>query len=408
VDIQHVLKQGGARGVAGSRGLQRTLVIGEVALAFVLTVGAGLMIQTLARVRGIDTGFRTDHILSVRMAPPGRKYREAAKREAFYDGILQRVTALPGVMSAGFSNGVPIAFKGWVNGFTIEGQPPLGGKTITNANYRVVTPDYLRTLTVPLKEGRTIDAHDSAEALPVALINEAMMRKFWPNENPLGKRFRFGNTEPWISIVGVVGDVRQAGLDTAPKAELYLPAAQAQDLANWLAVRTEKDPGRLAVAVREAIRAVDPDSPIAEVSSMEEILDREVFQRRVHKLLLAVFAGVALLLASIGVYGVLSYLVSQRTQEIGIRMALGASPAEVLRSVLGQGIALGAAGVGIGMLAALGVTRVLSKLLFGVTPTDPATFVLVAVVLLGIAAAASCIPALKAMRVDPIEALREE
>jgi ABC-type antimicrobial peptide transport system permease subunit len=189
---------------------------------------------------------------------------------------------------------------------------------------------------------------------------------------------------------------------------LYLPAAQAPTLANWLAVRTQSDPGKLAAAVREAIRSVDPDSPIAEVSSMEDILDREVFQRRVHAVLLGVFAGLALLLASIGVYGVLAYLVGQRTQEIGIRMALGAAPAEVLRSVLGQGVALGAAGIVIGMLAALGVMRVLSKLLFGITPTDPATFMAVAVLLLAIAAAASGIPALKAMRVDPIEALREE
>jgi predicted permease len=408
VDLQHVLKQGGARSAAGSRGLQHALVIGEVALAFVLTVGAGLMIQTLARVRGIDTGFRTDHILSVRIAPPGRKYREPARRIAFYDGILQRVTALPGVVSAGLSNGVPIAFKGWVNGFTIEGQPVLGGRTITNANYRVVTPDYLRTLAVPLRAGRAIDTHDSADAPPVALINETMKRKFWPDENPLGKRLRFSSAEPWTTIVGVVGDIRQAGLDMAPKAELYLPAAQAPILANWLAIRTIREPDSLAAAVREVIRSVDPDSPVADISSMDDILDREVFQRRVHALLLAVFAALALLLASIGVYGVLAYLVNQRTQEIGIRMALGARPVNVLRSVLGQGLALGGVGIGIGMLGALGVTRVLSRLLFGVTPTDPATFATVAAVLLGVAAVASCVPAVRAMHVDPIEALREE
>jgi putative ABC transport system permease protein len=407
VDLQGVLRQGGARSARGGRGIQRALVIGEVALAFVLTVGAGLMIQTLARVRGMDTGFRTDHILSVRMAPPGRKYRDPAKRNAFYDGILQRVTALRGVVSAGMSNGVPIAFKGWVNGFTIEGQPVLGGRSITNANYRVVTPDYLRTLAVPLREGRAIELSDSEGAPPVALINETMKRKFWPNESPLGKRLRFGNGEPWISIVGIVGDIRQAGLDAAPKAELYLPAAQAPDLAGWLAVRTSGEPASQAAAVRDVIRSVDPDSPITDMSSMDDILDREVFQRRVQALLLAVFAGVALVLASIGVYGVLAYLVSQRAQEIGIRMALGATPAEVLWSVLGQGLAMSGAGVGIGMLAALGVTRVLSRLLFGVTPTDPATFGAVAAILLAVAAVGSCAPAFKAMRVDPIEALRE-
>ncbi len=408
LDIHQVLKQGGARATAGGRGLQKALVIGEVALAFVLTIGAGLMIQTLARVRGTDTGFRTDHMLSVRIAPAGRKYREAARREAFYSDVLRRVSALPGVISAGFSNGVPVAFKGWVNGFTIEGRPVLGGDRITNANYRVVTPDYLATLGVPLREGRALERYDNAGAPSVAVINETMKRKFWPDESPLGRRLRFGTGEPWISIIGVVGDMHQAGLDVAPKAELYLPAAQAQDFASWLAVRTQGAPEHLAAPVREAIHAVDPNIAIVDLSTMEQILDREVYQRRVHAFVFAVFAGLALVLSSIGIYGVLACFVSQKSQEIGIRMALGASPARILRASFGQGLTLGAAGIGIGILGALGLTHALSRLLFGITPSDPATFVSIAAGLLAIAAVGSYIPARRAMRVDPIEALRQE
>jgi putative ABC transport system permease protein len=407
VDLHQVLKQGGDRSATrGRRGLERALVAVEVALAFVLAIGAGLMIQTFARVRGIDPGFRTKNILSVRLA--NRRFRTPEQRAAFYGDILSRVAALPGVISAGFSNGVPVAFKGWVNGFTIEGQPALGGGRITNANYRVVTADYLQTLGIPLREGRALNARDTADAPPVVLINEATRRKFWPNEDPLGKRLRFSSEGPWIAVVGVLADIRQAGLDTPPKAEVYLPAAQQPAFANWLAVRTEGDPARLAPAVRQAIRTVDPGTPIVDVSTMEEILDRETFQRHVQMVLLSTLAGLAVLLASLGIYGVLAYLVGRRTQEIGIRMALGAAPADVLRAVLGQGLRLSALGIAAGIVAALGVTRVLSKLLFGVTPTDPVTFLSVIVLLLAVASAASYIPARRAMKIDPILALRDE
>jgi predicted permease len=235
-----------------------------------------------------------------------------------------------------------------------------------------------------------------------------MRRKFWPDEDPVGKRLRFSPALPWITIVGVVADIRQAGLDTPPKPEMYLPAAQQPTFANWLAVRTYGDPARLAAAVRQTIRSVDPGMPIAAVSTMEEILDRETFQRRLQTTLLAAFAALAVLLASLGIYGVLAYLVSRRTQEIGIRMALGAAPGDVLREVLGQGLRLSAAGIAAGIVAALGVTRVLSKVLYGVTPTDPVTFFSVAMLLLLVALAASYIPARRAMKTDPILTLREE
>ncbi len=404
--LDSVLKQGGGRSAGGRRrGADRALVVVEVALAFVLAIGAGLMVQTFARLRGVDPGFRTKNILSARIAV--RRIPDAGKRAAFYENVLRRVTALPGVVSAGFSNGVPLAFKGNVNGFTIEGQPFVEGR-IVNANYRIITPDYMRTLAIPLREGRGIEPRDTAEAPPVVVINEAMRRKFWPNEDPVGKRIRFGNDEPWMAIVGIVADIRQAGLDAAPKAEMYLPAVQQPSTANWLAVRTQGDPANLAAAVRRAIHEVDASVPVADVQTMEEILDREVFQRRVQMTLLTAFAGLALLLASLGVYGVLAYLVGRRTQEIGIRVALGAAPGDLAREVVGEGVRLGVAGVAAGAVAALAVTHVLSKFLFGVTPTDPVTFVFVAALLLVVALAASYIPARRAMKIDPIVALRDE
>jgi putative ABC transport system permease protein len=407
VDLHQTLKQGGRSATRGRQRLEHSLVIVEVALTFVLAIAAGLMIQTFTRLRGTDPGFRTNDILSVRLAY-NKRFRAAEQRAAFYDEVLRRVTALPGVVSAGFSNGVPVAFKGWVDGFTIEGQPALAGERITNANYRVVTPDYLRTLGIPLRAGRTLDTHDTADAPQVVLIDEAMRRKFWPNENPLGKRIRFGSGEPWVTVVGVLADIRQAGLDTPPKAELYLSALQQRTFANWLAVRTQGDPAGMAAAVRHAIRAVDPGTPIVDVSTMEEILDRETFQHKVQMILLTGFAGLAMLLASLGIYGVLAYLVSRRTQEIGIRIAIGAAPSAVVRMVLGQALRLSAIGIVAGLVLALGVTRVFSKLLFGVSPTDPATFASVAVLLLAVASAASYLPTRKAMRIDPIAALRDE
>jgi putative ABC transport system permease protein len=312
------------------------------------------------------------------------------------------------VVSAGFTNGIPLIQKGDVNGFTIEGRPRLGENVFSNANYRIVSQDYLRTIGVPLREGRYLDRHDTADAPPVTLINEAMKQKFWPHDSALGKRFRFGDSRPWVTIVGVVGNIRQSGLEKPPSAEMYLPAAQDPTPLTGLAIRTNADPKGLAAAVRREIRLVDRGVPITDVRTMEEVLDREVFQRRVQMLLLSIFAAVALLLASLGIYGVLAYLVSQRTQEIGIRMALGASPLDVLLAVAGQGMALSVTGIAVGVAAALALTRVVSKLLFGIAASDPATFLAVSLLLLLVALAACYVPARRAMRIDPILALREE
>jgi putative ABC transport system permease protein len=403
-DLHQILKQGGgARNATAGRTMERALVVVEVALAFVLAIGAGLLMQTFARVRGVDPGFPTKNLLAVRISGAPQRYATVEKLNALYDKILLKVKPLPGVASAGFTNGVPIAFKGWVNGFAVEGREGQA-----NSNFRVVTADFLQTLGVRLVEGRLIGPFDAGDRPVAIVVNQAFQRKFWPNESAIGKRIRFRSELPWMSIVGVIADVRQAGLDVPSKAEMYLSAKQIPAPANYLLLRTAHDPALLAGPVRRAIHEAAPDIAVADIQTMDEILDREVSQRKMQMTLLALFAGVALLLASLGIYGVLAYLVSRRTQEIGIRMALGAGPAEVLRSVLGEGLALSGAGIAIGIAGALALTRVLSKLLFGVTPTDPATFAAVALLLVAVAVTASWLPARRAMRVDPVLALREE
>ena len=409
VDLHRTLKQGGRQGTGGaSRGLERLLVVSEVALAFVLTLGAALMIQAAARLRAVDPGFPTRNLLTMNTSLSGRQYREHANRMVFYDEVVRRVTALPGVKSAGFTLGVPLAFKGWINGFEVEGRVARSGDGYSNSNYRVVTADYLQTVGFPLRAGRYPDRRDADGAPLVLLVNEAMQQRFWPGQSAIGKRIRFATAFPWVTVVGVVGDIKQAGLDAPPKPEIYLPVTQQHVAIEGLVIRTGADPNSLVAAVRREIRAVDRGVSVTGVQTMEEVLDREVFQRRAQTLLLSVFAGLALLLASLGIYGVLAYAVTRRTREIGVRMALGARPANVLCTVAGEGVGLGAAGIAIGAAVAFGVTRVLAKLLFGISATDPATFASVASVLLLVASLASYIPARRAMRVDPIQALRDE
>jgi len=410
VDLQDTLKQGGGRQGTGraSRNLQRGLVVSEVTLAFVLALGAALMIQGVARLRAVDPGFRTQNLLTLNTVLSGKQYRDPAKRIAFYDEVLQRVKSLPGVKSAGFTLGIPLVLKGWVNGFEVEGRIARSGDGYSNAYYRVVTSEYMQTIGFPLRAGRYLDERDNEGAPSVLLVNEATQRRFWPSESAIGKRIRFATRLPWVTVVGVVGDIKQRGLDVPPNPEIYLPVAQQRTAIQWLVIRTAGNPASLAAAVRREIRAVDQIVPITGLQTMEGVLDREIFQRRAQSLLLLVFAGLALLLAALGLYGVLAYGVTQRTREIGVRMALGARPSRVLLAITGQGLALSAAGIACGFAAAIAIARLIAKLLFGITATDARTFALVAILLLAVALLASYIPARRAMRIDPICALREE
>lgn len=407
LDIQQVLKQGGARDGGGrnARRVEGTLVVSQVALAFVLMLGALLMIQAYGRLRDVDPGFRTDNLLTMGTPLARARYDTLAKRKAYYDEVLRRVTALPGVVSAGFANHLPIAFKGDLSGVNIEGRPVSTGSVMAEVGHRVITSDYLQTLGVPLHAGRYLTNADNEETIPVALINQTMQRRFWPNENPVGKRFAVGQN-PWVTVVGVVGDMKE-GLNLPARPEMYFPATQ-RGAATSLAIRTRGNPALLSGAVRQVISSIDGDQPITHESTMEEILDKSVSPRHVQMLLLSTFAGLAVLLAGIGIYGVLAYVVAQRQREIGIRMALGARPASILQSIVGHGVTLSAIGIAIGVCTALSLARPVSQLLFGISFTDPLTFTSTAALLLGIACLASYIPARRAMRVDPLVALRNE
>jgi predicted permease len=421
IDLNHALKQGGGRTTSGAAGhkLRSAFVVAEVALALVLLIGAGLMIQTVSNLRGQYSIFQPEKLLTLRTTLPDNKYRdlseyvtkEHARRVAFYDQVLERVSALPGVVSAGYTTSAPLAWKGGANGFTIEGRQPEPG-FVTNAIHRQISAAYFQTMGISLRAGRYFDDRDGQQSLPVAIVNEAMAQ-YWPNEDPLGKRFKLGvPNAPWVTIVGIVADVRQMGMDVPVKAEMYLPYRQISSHPWYgprdLVVRTARDPMNMVSAVREVIRTVDPDQPVSNIATMEELLTKETGSRRLGMILLSGYAGLALLLASLGIYGVLSYLVVQQTPEIGVRLALGAAPRDVLGLVLKKGAVLIASGVGIGGIVAFALTRLMASLLFGVSATDPVIFLGISLLLTGVALAACFVPARRATKIDPMVALRYE
>jgi putative ABC transport system permease protein len=419
VDLHDALKQGGrSSAVAGGKRLRSAMVVLEVALALVLLVGAGLLIQTFFKLLNQYSGLRPEQVLTLVTELPLSKYDERAARAAFYDQVLTRVRSLPGVVSAGYTTAVPLTWKGGTSGFVIEGrqlEQMIASGQAFDANHREVSADYLKTIGIPLRRGRYIEEPDNAQAAPVVVINETMAREYWPNEDPLGKRLKLGDPDsniPWVTVVGVVGDVRQMGPDAPIKAEMYFPHSQPnpQDFyaPRALVIRTSVEPTSLAPAVRSEIQAVDPEQPISNVRTLNEILGEETAARRIGMLLLGAFAGLALLLATLGIYGVLSYFVVQHTPEIGVRLALGAQRRDVLRLILKKGMGLTLAGVGLGALAALALTRLMVSLLYGVSASDPLTLIGVALLLTSVALVACLIPARRAMKVDPMVALRYE
>ena len=406
-----------ARDVAGGssgRNMRRVLVVSEVALAVVLLVGAGLLVRSFQRLRQVDTGFATENLLTMRMVLPTPKYSKPEARRAFYDELLLQVKDIPGVEATGVISFLPLSFSGINFSFSIEGRAAPGDMELPMALYRVVSPDYFRAMGIPLQRGRFFEVHDKAESSPVIIVNRRLTEQFWPGEDPVGKRLKIGpidSPNSWTTIVGVVGDVRQAGLYGEQKLELYVPYAQERRgfvAPRDLVVRTKGDAASLAGAVRQAVWAVDKDQPVSNVRTMDQVFAAAISRERFQALLLGMFAALALVLACVGLYGVISYSVAQRTHEIGVRVALGAQPADVLRLVIWQGMLLTFAGLVVGIAVGSVATRVLSDMLYGVTTRDPLTFVGVPAFLLLVACLACYIPARRATRIDPLVALRYE
>ncbi|HEY9283762.1 MAG TPA: FtsX-like permease family protein, partial [Pyrinomonadaceae bacterium] len=416
-DLGDALKSNTARAGFGgrSRRLRDAFVVSQVALSLVLLVGAGLLVQTLTKLRGQYDDLRPERVLAVRTQLSGERYDEHARRTDFYERVLARVRALPGVEAAGYATAVPLAWKGGANGLQLEGKQPTPGLA-WNAIHRQATPDYFRAIGIAVREGRAFADADNETGLPVAVVNEAMARLYWPGESAVGKRFKIAgpsgtDVHPWRTIVGVVADVRQMGADAPVRAEAYIPQRQAGahpfHAPRDLVVRAAADPLGLAAAVREAIREADPGQPIT-IRTMDELLGRETAERRLGATLVLSFAALALLLAALGIYGVLAYFVTQHVPEIGVRLALGARPADILALVLRRGMSLAFIGLAAGLLAAYALTRLMAGMLFGVSATDPLTYAAVALVIAAVALAACLIPARRAMKIDPMEALRYE
>jgi putative ABC transport system permease protein len=383
-----------------------------------LLIGAGLMIRSFVRLLGVDPGFDPQHILTLDVRLPLSKYAgpqadyAGPQAAAFFQQVIERLKTLPGVRAAGGANPLPLSGGEEGSGFVIAGRWPPAPGEVFNAGRRWVSPDYFKVMGIRLQTGRAFTESDGSGAPRVLIINEAFVRTFFPDKDPIGKRLFFNRGSDggyaWREIVGVVKDVKHSALDSDPKPEMYFPFSQFPSWNMTLVARTSGDPMSLVAAARRQVLAVDPNQAISNVSTMEQLMDNSVSQRRFNMLLLSIFAAISLVLAAVGIYSVLAYSVAQRTQEIGVRMALGARAANVLKLIIGQGMVLVLIGAALGLAAAFALTRVLTGLLYGVSPTDPATFAIIALLLLGVALVACYLPARRATKVDPIIALRFE
>ena len=395
--------------ITGTAKLRKFLVSAEFSIALILAVSAGLMVKTLVYMHHIDAGFDPSHVLTLRVPLNDIKYNEQQQAQ-FYETLLARLNATPGIESASLSRGIP--FFGWSGqGFVTEENPHPSMSDMPDANYVTVGPQYFHVLRIPLIRGRVFTASDNASALPVAVVNEALARKEWPGQNPIGKRLKLFGSETWLTVVGVTGNVRTEGPEADFLPEIYSVFTQhpwRMTPRNVLIRTVAANPLSILPVVRRLIHELDPDQPIAEVRTLQAVVSDPLALRNFLTCLLGGFALLALLLAAIGVYGVVAYSVAQRMREMGIRIALGANEGQVLRLVLRDGLRLGVFGILIGIIGSVGATRFLSSQLYGVTATDPLTFVLVALILATIAATATYVPARRAARVDPIAVLRDE
>jgi putative ABC transport system permease protein len=429
VNVNAALKAASpAIGTRGALWFRNTLVVAELALAVTLLIGAGLMIRSFSRLMKVDLGFDAENVISMDVSLPNTRYPKPHQKTQFFEQLSERIKATPGVLAVGASNGLPLSGVNSTIGIGIEGRPPAPPGEESNVQYRVVSHDYFKALRIPLRLGRSFtpgDARlavplirwypqqpvpsdfDKPQAAPVVVVNETLARRYWLNEDPLGKRIRV-IFSPWLTVVGVVGDTRQLGVTETARPELYFLDLQEPQGMMSLVVRASGDPANLTTTVREHIWALDKDLPVTHVRKYSEFFSDSVAQRRFNTILLGVFAAVALLLATIGVYGVMNYSVSQQFHEIGVRMALGARAEDVLTLIVRQSLKLILIGAALGVTASFALTRLISGLLFEVQATDPMTFLLIPAILMGVMLAASLIPARRATRVDPMIALRSD
>ena len=410
-DLTESLKEGG-RSIAGSgRGrLRNLLVVSEIALALMLLIGAGLMIRSFARLQRVSPGFDSNHLLTMNISLPLQKYRENQQINSFFDRLLEGVRSVPGVESVGGIDPLPLGGSDGTTGFVVEGAPPRAVGDRPEVGQRTITSDYFITMRIPVLKGRAFAGTDLEKAPRVVIINHALANRFWPNEEAIGKRLGFRAKEPqvWHEVIGIVGNVKHRRLDADPKPELYFPYSQYPGSFMTLVARTTSEPAHATSAIRNQVLALDPDQPVFDIKTMDERLSRSIAVSRFIMLMLGLFATLSTLLAGVGIYGLVAYTVSQRTHEIGIRMALGADAADVVKLTLGSGLKLVVTGVGAGVAGAFAVTRLMQSLLFEVSPTDSLTFVVISLILAVVALAACFVPARRATKVDPMVALRYE
>jgi putative ABC transport system permease protein len=416
-DLSDSMKEGANSTTGGTRRRFRdALVVAEMALAVVLLIGAGLMLRTLWSLQRIDLGFNPSGVLTMRVSLPQASYPQPDQVVGFYSRLMERIRTVPGVVSAGAARSLPLGATIGDFGVRVDGYVPPPG-TNAKGDWQIATDGYMQAMGERIVRGRGIERTDTSDSQLVALVNEEMARRYWDGRDPIGGRFRIGGgvaDRPWVTVVGVVGDVRHNGITETIKEKFYVPHTQwHRSVGNpirsmTIVLRAQGSPADLAAPVRDAIREMDPNLPVSEVRSMDDVVSSALSTPTFMGVLLSIFAALALSLSAIGIYGVLSYVVSRRTREIGIRVAIGAARPQVLRMVLGSGVSLALIGIGAGLLLAFGVTRLLRGLLHGVTPADPSTFAAVAIALVGVAAAASLVPAWRASRVDPVLALKSE
>jgi len=412
-DINESLKESsrGSTGALGNR-VRSLLIVSEVALSLLLLIGAGLLFRSFLRLQAVELGFRPDRVLTFRLTPAGANFTQDPQFSAFFNQVAERIKNLPGVDAVGVINTLPLV-KGPTTAYRVEGRPLTTPDKWPGVDYRSVSHDYFRAVNVPVLQGRVFDAHDNESAPRAVIVNQSLVRRDFAGEDPVGRRINLGGTTPdgqpiWFQIVGVVADVRNRELNTEPAPEIYTSYLQDPFAGMSFVVRSAVEPESLIPSVRETVRQIDKAQPIAEVREMKQIISEVAAQPRFNTLLLSLFAGVALLLAAAGIYGVMSYSVTQRTHEIGLRMALGAQTSDVIRLIVGQCIKLTIVGLALGLAGSYAMTRVMATLLYGVSPTDPSTFAGCALLLVVVALLACYLPARRATKVDPLIALRYE